>query len=104
MIRRPPRSTLFPTRRSSDLAFGIGFGAAQRGGGMLVLRALGTLPRVFHVQADAREFVLADVEFQPEAGQFTLHLAVAVHGGDRFAVRLAPRSGEPTSGLQSPPQ
>src|SRR3712207_7054539 len=22
MIRRPPRSTLFPTRRSSDLAFG----------------------------------------------------------------------------------
>jgi len=70
-------------------AFGIGFGAAKHGGGMLVLRALGTVPRVFHVQADAREFVLADVELQPEAGQFTLHLAVAVHGGDSFPFRFA---------------
>src|SRR2546423_6460394 len=28
MIRRPPRSTLFPTRRSSDLGQGIGGGLA----------------------------------------------------------------------------
>src|SRR2546423_15545509 len=39
-------------------AFGIGIGAAQRGGGMLVLRALGTVPRAFHFLADARQFVL----------------------------------------------
>jgi hypothetical protein len=69
--------------------FGIGFGAAQRGCGMLVLGAFGTLPSAFHVQADAREFILADGEFQPEASQFTLHLAVAVHGGDSFAFRFA---------------
>ena len=56
---------------------------------MLVLCALGTLPRVFHVQADTLEFVLAGGEFQPEAGKFTLHLPVAVHGGDGFALRFA---------------
>src|SRR3989449_10433692 len=32
MIRRPPRSTLFPTRRSSDLFEGICIG--RRGGGI----------------------------------------------------------------------
>src|SRR5438128_1538844 len=45
---------------------------------MLVLCALGTLPRVFHVQADMLEFVLAGGEFQPEAGKFTLHLPVPI--------------------------
>src|SRR5688572_32305138 len=32
MIRRPPRSTLFPTRRSSDLDFNNPFFGEQRGG------------------------------------------------------------------------
>src|SRR6266849_6742331 len=32
MIRRPPRSTLFPTRRSSDLQSGYGVAAARRSG------------------------------------------------------------------------
>ena len=35
---------------------------------MLVLRVLGTLPSAFRVQAGARKFVLADGEFEPEAG------------------------------------
>src|SRR5260370_15640388 len=55
---------------------------------MLTLRALCALPRILRVLADAREFVLADSEFQPETTQFALHLAVAVHGGEGFALRF----------------
>src|SRR5438034_7813609 len=31
MVRRPPRSTLFPTRRSSDLESQLGHGNCKRG-------------------------------------------------------------------------
>src|SRR5438445_9270010 len=33
MIRRPPRSTLFPTRRSSDLSVGASLSRERRPGG-----------------------------------------------------------------------
>ncbi len=75
-------------RLGKSSAFSIGFGAGQRGGGMLVLRELGTLPRTFDFLPNACELIFADGEFQPEAGQFTLHLAVTVHCGDDFAIRL----------------
>src|SRR6266446_4525098 len=47
------------------------------------------LPRVFNVQADARQLGLTDGEFQSETGQLTLHLAMAMHGGDGFAFGFA---------------
>src|SRR5438876_6826985 len=55
MIRRPPRSTLFPTRRSSDLTVG----AVLAAGALLVeivvvigLKAGGALAHSHHVGAD----------------------------------------------------
>lgn len=41
-------------------AFGFGFGAAEGGGGVLVFGAFGALAGVFHIEADARELVLAN--------------------------------------------
>src|SRR5882762_6946396 len=48
----------------------------HRGGGMRALRALSTLPRFFHVLADARGLVREEGGFKAGAGQFTLLLAV----------------------------
>src|SRR3989475_7636506 len=46
MIRRPPRSTPFPTRRSSDLVAAL---EAQEGQGVFVLRVLGG-PQQLHAK------------------------------------------------------
>src|SRR5437763_7389112 len=73
MIRRPPRSTLFPTRRSSDL------GAELRTGG-LHLRSLAV---------------------PAKAAPFDLTLSLARHAGS-LAAALQYRSEEHTSELQSP--
>src|SRR3712207_8026569 len=75
MIRRPPRSTLFPTRRSSDLQGG------GRGLGALVLRRAG--------QPRPVERLLLGVDGEHPVG----------HRGRR--VQRHPRSEEHTSELQS---
>src|SRR5256885_13004142 len=86
MIRRPPRSTLFPTRRSSDLLCqrGVPCGWIPRGddGGRVV------------------EQVRFDVIEQPVAGRAGARLAV-VACQQPVELRLQ-RSEEHTSELQSP--
>src|SRR5207249_12060338 len=78
-----------PERLRRPEAVGSGFVTAQRGGGMLVLRALGPLLGALRFLASARQFILANGEFQAEAGQFALHLGMAMHGGDGFAFCFA---------------
>src|SRR3712207_8906713 len=74
MIRRTPRSTLFPTRRSSDL--GARGGARAAGGGA---RAWGLARPRFGAVRDAR--AVRDVRGGDRAGP-------CAAGGDRKSTRL----------------
>src|SRR2546425_8789305 len=86
MIRRPPRSTLFPTRRSSDL---VGLSALRRRISSIVssrsFRRSGPIVRFVYASARAaRDIFAANARA----------IAPRCHGG-------APRSEEHTSELQS---
>src|SRR5437879_7266752 len=82
MIRRPPRSPLFPTRRSSDLGPQI-MAAGEGEDARVEVRNRGRLP--------VRRLVIE------RAAAVDLH----GHGGDARFVRVE-RSEEHTSELQSP--
>src|SRR2546430_7709758 len=55
MIRRPPRSTLFPYRRSSDLNLNTPFNYIKAGSGTAVLLAPGTAPFGWFIDARSEE-------------------------------------------------
>src|SRR2546426_11129814 len=78
MIRRPPRSTLFPTRRSSDLDI---VGHAQH--------ASEALARIAHLSPD---LIILDIDLRGGHGDKLL----------KSIKRHVPRSEEHTSELQSP--
>src|SRR5207244_13352376 len=91
-IPPPPRSTLFPTRRSSDLHITV----ADTGRGIPEAH----LPHVFD------RFYRVDAARSPATGGVGLGLAivrtiVSLHGGS-VALQSVVRSEEHTSELQSP--
>src|SRR2546426_7901060 len=71
MIRRPPRSTLFPTRRSSDL----GHLKPNRGNCLLVSRSIGKLTTKRRTQA-------------PSSQRIAVRASVAKYLQDRKSTRL----------------
>src|SRR2546430_12971221 len=66
MIRRPPRSTLFPYTTLFRSGFTPGV-AAGRAAGMRVIAVLTTYPAAALTGADARLGALADLEVRPAA-------------------------------------
>src|SRR5256885_10113062 len=83
MIRRPPRSTLFPTRRSSDL------------------RSIKTLFN-FEPPATDEEIRAASLQFVRKLSGFTAPSKVNQAAFDRAVHDVFHRSEEHTSELQSP--
>src|ERR1700722_7832886 len=57
--------------------------------GMLILRTLGTLFRVFGIFPEAQEIVLADGQLEAEPSEFALHVLVAVSSGEYATFGIA---------------
>src|SRR5258708_18868239 len=86
MIRRPPRSTPFPTRRSSDL----------RGEVALAIKVIETTPRGTHVRCEVRDTGIGIPADRHNA------LFIPFTQVDTSTTRMYGRSEEHTSELQSP--
>src|SRR5690348_17691755 len=88
MIRRPPRSTLFPTRRSSDLGDRIEIGAAVTQNKLLAWPQLAqklplvaaALPHVGHFQTRNKGTVCGSIAHADPSSE--LPLALALLGGE----------------------
>src|SRR5258708_38086126 len=98
MIRRPPRSTLFPTRRSSDLNLyprALELIEANRAAGIAPVLVTGSPD--FIVAPLARHLEIADFaanRFVYSRGLATGRLAAPVMATDEKTVRCAPYAAE----------
>jgi hypothetical protein len=63
--------------------------AVSSSGGVFILGAVRASACLFHVLADAAQFILANGQFEAQASKFALHLLVAVFRGKNVTIRFA---------------
>ncbi len=68
---------------------GVGLGAADGRGSVLIFCALGTQSCVFRLLAEAQKLVLTNGQLEAEARQFALHVLVTVRCGEDAALGIA---------------